>query len=177
MEHARVRGALWFWSSLLRTMAALLLRSFAVEPRKFAWIGFLGALRVMGLGSLAALAAVLGFSVTIGFTYGLFGPPRSPNWPLRLADLMIYGAPALVLYRTSRWAARRAPGRELTAGLTLFAELAMLGALSSVFPTVGSWVGSWVPSLNGLSVFAADGGALVLSLAGATSARSQAAAR
>jgi len=75
MEHAHVRGALWFWSSLLRTMAALLLRSFAVEPRKFARIGFLGALRVLAFGNLAQIAAVLGFSVMIGFAYGLFGAP------------------------------------------------------------------------------------------------------
>ena len=40
MEHARDRGALWFWTNVLRTASALVWRTFMSEPGKFLKLDF-----------------------------------------------------------------------------------------------------------------------------------------
>jgi len=185
MEHARVRGALWFWSSLLRTMAALTWRSFAVEPRKFIWGGFLASLRAMVLANLAQLAVVLGFLIVTIAGHAIFGPPGPVDraqflrgwvvWPYYGA---IWGAPAWVLYRAGRWAAGRMPGKELTAGLAFFGMTCVLGTISGAalleLDAHGIRTPSgehWYPSMGILALTSINAAAFIVSLAGAVSAR------
>lgn len=191
MEHARVRGALWYWSSVLRTMTALTWRSFAAEPRKFIWGGLRGSLRAMLFEILAECAAVFGFMLAALLVHSLFGPPGPQNWSQILRGWVlwpyyaaIWGAPAFALYRVGRWVARRTPGEELTAGLAFFVIQCILSAFLAIPFLLLDAHGiktpsgqSWFPAMGQFSWAASNSGAFFLTLAGAMSARKHAAVR
>ncbi len=185
MEHAEDRGALWFWSSVLRTMAALTWRSFGAEPRKFVWGGFLGSLGTMLLANLAQLAVVLGFLIVTITVHAIFAPSEPVDraqllqgWVVGPYYFMIYGSQALVLFWVARRVARRMPGKELTSGLAYFAIMCVLGTVSGavlfeldahgIKPPSGE---HWFPSMSALSCFAINAAAFIVSVAGALSAR------
>ncbi|HWC95943.1 MAG TPA: hypothetical protein VG456_04320 [Candidatus Sulfopaludibacter sp.] len=95
-ERSHARGAIWFWSSLLRTALSLLWHSVVEQPRTLARVG------LMGLG--VDIAASLGMAFLSGMIFFVL----HWTWLITVSQL-------LISFGVGRALARWAPGRELAA--------------------------------------------------------------
>jgi hypothetical protein len=121
VEEASSRGAVWFWSGIVRIAASLLWRGVAENPLRLAGVVFIGlAVDVLASLLVAALSGLVFFFVARS------GHPLQGNsvwWTIGL------DAPTLFLSLwIGRMLARWAPGRELSACLAYW----ILGSLFSL---------------------------------------------
>jgi hypothetical protein len=117
-EEAATRGAVWFWSGILRTAASLLWRGVAENPVRVTGVAFIG-LAVDVVTSLL-LAGLSGVAFFVAAWSGHPAQLSSIWWIIGLD-----APPLLMLLLIGRMLARWAPGRELSACLAY----AILGSI------------------------------------------------
>ena len=121
MEDAAERGPIWFWSSVFRTVFARVWSDFAESP------GFMVSLALRGwlystwlmVGTLFLLILPMFIVVALGMLAGYWVRPL--HW--HPSQTLVTAVIAQVWmgwceFQTGRWIARRAPGRELAAGIS-----------------------------------------------------------
>jgi hypothetical protein len=118
-EWAATRGAVWFWSGVLRTAASLLWHDVAERPARVTGLAFLGLAVYIGIDLVFAGLSGVAF----------FRAAMASGHPLHLDSIgwkLWFTAPVLVssLF-IGRMLARWAPGREL-AGCVVYAILASI---------------------------------------------------
>jgi len=137
MEDAPERGNVWFWSCVFRTAASSVWSDLTESPFTMARWGLAGFGRniLVPIGTLALMFFLL--ASTDGgnytdlryrhdwvFTHIVIYTAKSPSlpgdiefrWPIEIIVQLVW---ASRLYQTSRWIARRAPGREVAACLSV----------------------------------------------------------
>lgn len=187
IEHRGGRGSLWFWTSVLRTAAALLWRSLAAEPWRILKVGLRGWLIALSLGTLAQGSVIVVTFGSLGILYSSFGTRELnwshifENWAIRgTYYVSLFGLPILTNCFAGRWTARRAAGLELPAGFSLaFVQFALYVVMDAVVVILDSHgikppSGSWSPPADVLPfIFAGNFAALLASIAGAIQVRRQ----
>jgi hypothetical protein len=127
MEEAAARGVAWFWSSVLRTAAALLWRDVAENPARVTGLAFLGLAVYIGIDLLhAGLSGAAFFGVAMAS-----GPPlhlNSIGWKIWFAAPIPVSS-LLIGWMLARWA----PGRELAACVAF----AILVSIYNLVPPLG----------------------------------------
>jgi hypothetical protein len=124
LEEAEARGQLWFWSSVLRTVASRIVNDFRRRPFAMMGVGIAGCLRNLAF-VIAVTAASLIFvllnhwlpvmvNVAPPGSPPLIEPRWHPNWTV---DVLL----AVWLFQCGRWAARKMPGFEVAAGVSIAA--------------------------------------------------------
>ena len=123
MESAATRGDGWFWSSVLRTVASLMWRGVAADPRGMLGLAFRGwllatvsqialvLLLLFGLFEIGVRMLVSNGSTGLGAIAG--------GVTTVMIGIIAFGSMFLVQYWVGRWVARRAPNREMSACLAL----------------------------------------------------------
>ena len=113
---------MWFWGSVARTAFSMLGRDLACAPLSLTGLAFRGTLFGIGLSLLwtvALLACVAVFAIVWVQVRDVVGP--GPSWlPVQsglqfLSQTVALAGIGWVQYRTGRWMARRAGGREIAA--------------------------------------------------------------
>jgi len=126
-EGAATRGAIWFWSGVLRTATSLLCRDIAEQPVRLA------GLALAGLGVYVGMELVFaGLSGVAFFLAGMMSGPTlhldSMGWKLWFTAPVVAGSLA-----AGRMVARWAPGRELAA----YVVYAALATIYNLVPMLG----------------------------------------
>ena len=125
-EEAAPRGAVWFWSRVLRTAASLLWREMTEHPAGLTGLAFLGLAVYIGIDLLFAFVSGVAFFIA-GLVSGYRFHLDSIGWKIW------FTAPTLVSsLLIGRMLARWAPGRELAACL-MFAILVSVYDLVPMF--------------------------------------------
>ncbi len=125
-EGAATRGAIWFWSGVLRTAASLLCREIVERPVRLAGLALAGLAVSVGIELVfAALSGAAFFvaGVTSGATH-----LDSIGWKLWFTAPVVAGSLA-----AGRMVARWAPGRELAA----YVVYAALATIYNLVPMLG----------------------------------------
>jgi len=116
LEEAGSHGVVWFWTSILSTMVALLWRDVMSAPRRMTRLAVIGYL--YGFLLLAAavplLTVVMSIGVLVATALGIIDAQHPPAFQ----NSSIYGLFGWVLniivqFVVGRWLARRSPGQEL----------------------------------------------------------------
>jgi hypothetical protein len=109
-------SVVWFWASILSTMAALLWRDVVSDPRRMTRLAVIGYLYQFLL--LAAAFLLLAVALVIGvLVAGALGvidaqhPPAIQNWSI--AGPLSWVLAMIVQFVVGRWLAKRSPGQEL----------------------------------------------------------------
>jgi hypothetical protein len=126
-ETAADRGAVWFWSAVLRTAASLLWRDIAERPARLTGLAFLGLAIYIGIDLLFAGLSGFAFGLTAMAT-GHSAHLDSIGWKLWFALRVLVGSVFV-----GRILARWAPGRELSACVVY----AILASIYHLGPTLG----------------------------------------
>jgi len=122
-EQARLYGARWFWSSLIRTTGSLAWRAFTDAPLRLTGMAVMGALIQAIYTILLMLGIVFGHAavmVVLGLgTEGTFldldsGPSMIP-WQMESIVAFL-----LASFFLGKWLARKAPQRELAVYVTIW---------------------------------------------------------
>lgn len=134
LEEAEERGGFWFWRSVVRTALAVTASGFAEHPAAVLRAGTFGYLRCV------ALLLVTAPLVQVVMVSRIFAPPVDSalpfvKWPLE-ALWMVW------LFFCGQWAARRAPGAEFAAGITV----ALIGWIPIVAWLAAVWKLSTLPA-------------------------------
>jgi hypothetical protein len=127
IEGAATRGAVWFWSGVLRTAASLLWRGILEQSARFTGLALLGLAVYIGIDLIFAGLSGAAFS----------GAVMASGHPLHLDSIgwkLWFTAPVLVssLF-VGRLLARWAPGRELAACVVY----AILASIYNLLPMLG----------------------------------------
>ena len=116
MEDARASGTVWFWGCVARTAFSMLGRDLADVPLFMAGLAFRGAVFALCLSLLWGLATIAGVAV-----FAIVWVQVRPAWLSvtgglqYLSQIVALAGIGWVQYRTGRWMARRAGGREIAA--------------------------------------------------------------
>jgi hypothetical protein len=132
IEESSTRGALWFWSSLLRTTLALIWRAWTDAPLQMTGFAVRACLIQFGVFLVAAVG------VGIGSVFGWFS--LSPQSLATTAEAATFVVVALAVmagdFQVGRWIARRAPQRELAACIGyIVVRTVFLQILEAISPT------------------------------------------
>lgn len=127
MEEAATRGAVWFWSGVIRTAASLLWRDLAEQPVRATGLAFLGLAVYIGID--------LAFAGLSGVAF--FAAAMASGHPLHLDSIgwkLWFTAPVLVSsLLIGRMLAHWAPRRELAACVVY----AILASIYNLVPMLG----------------------------------------
>ena len=119
IEAAAVRGALWFWASVLGTTSALLWRDFSAEPARMMGLAVRGMLVGFGVLVVVLLVLVVLLGILLGVYFYLTGTANAAHPILTLTGQVlgfILGG-ILIPFYVGQWLARRSPEREMAACL------------------------------------------------------------
>ena len=150
MENAAHRGALWFWTGVLRTAFSMMWRDVTANPGRM--------VRLAGGAFLLGLALTfVGFLVIIPLTMvlssaGVQDGKVYSSWPFTVASVLV--AMILVPLQQGRWLARRAPGHELVPCLALAIISAVLTVITTAFGFGTVWQVVLSVALSPIPIFA-----------------------
>jgi hypothetical protein len=141
LEDATDRGRLWFWSCVFRTVVWRIWIDIAESPFFLVTLALRGWLYSFWLmvGTYFGLFVGVCILTPIVLLAGYLARQLhwQPSWPPASSALITQAWIGWCWFQTGRWIARRAPGRELAAGIiaclapTIF--LFLLGSLSTHF--------------------------------------------
>ena len=126
LEDAAERGPVWFWSSVFRTLLSHLWNDVAVSPGFMIGLALRGWLYGLWLvvgtffGLFVGICILVGVAMLVGFLVheANWHPPRMFHpLPQILSTMLGQVWIGWCDFQTGRWIARRAPGRELAAGI------------------------------------------------------------
>jgi hypothetical protein len=125
LEDAGLRGQVWFWNSVVRTVTSRILNDFRGRPFAMMGIAVAGLLRNIAFAfppffALAVFTLFPGHHMGEGVMVNVARPGTPPylepmwqiNWTLNILW-------AVWLFYSGRWAARRIPGMELASGVAI----------------------------------------------------------
>ena len=150
VQQAPLRGAMWFWGSLVRTTASLTLKAFTEAPVRVTGLALLGLFLQMFYMIVIQVPIVL-LHLGIGRR-----SVESPGWEYMFAFLV-------ASYFIGKWLARRAPQKELAvyvgvwfvAHILWIPMLALIPGLNQSVPTLADLAMDIVATvIGGLCVFA-----------------------
>jgi hypothetical protein len=127
LTEAADRGAVWFWSAVLRTATSLLWREIVERPARLTGLAFLGLAVYIGIDLLFAGLSGVAFGLTAMAT-GHSAHLDSVGWKLWFALPVLVGSVFV-----GRMLARWAPGRELAACVVY----AILASIYNLVPRLG----------------------------------------
>ena len=150
VQQAPLRGAMWFWGSLVRTTASLTLKAFTEAPVRVTGLALLGLFLQMFYMIVIQVPIVL-------LHLGIGRPSvESPGWEYMFAFLV-------ASYFIGKWLARRAPQKELAvyvgvwfvAHILWLPMLALIPGLYQSAPSLADLTMDIVATvIGGLCVFA-----------------------
>lgn len=126
LEDAKYRGSVWFWSCVLRTVLSRIGSDFAENPLFLVGLGLRGWLYSLWLlvGTAFGLFVPVCILVAASMMIGVLAAPLNwhPSLPFHVPTQILGAVIAQAWFgwcefQAGRWIARRAPGRELAAGI------------------------------------------------------------
>lgn len=146
LEDATNRGHLWFWSCVLRTLLSRIWADFAETPGFMVTLALRGLLYEFWLMVGTFFLIVIGVSIIL-VPVALLGSFRNQiHWhplPPALSALMAQVWIGWCQFQAGRWIARRAPGKELAAGISACATPLIVSFLLQLIV-----MHFWSPEIN-----------------------------
>ena len=150
MENAAIRGALWFWIAVLRTVFSIMWRDVAANPGRMARLA--GGAILLGLALLFVSFLVIIPVTFLVYRAGFQDPAPYESWMFTLSSIV--AGMILVPFQQGRWLARRSPGQELAPCLALAIVTAVLTVMTAGYFRTGAWEAVLSVTLGPIPIFA-----------------------